>query len=639
MSGEAPESREGQAPTSPAAAVQSPPSGTNDGAPPASGHVHAHHSAIQFRFLEQLKHRNVIRVGILYLVVCWLILDPIHVLFHMLDVPVWANRLVVILMSVGFPAVLLFAWVYEVTPEGLKPTADVDPHRSIRRQTGQRLNRAIVVVMAVALAYFAIDKFWLSKHGTAEPSAIPTAYVAPATTPAAMMVSDRSIAVLPFVDMSEKKDQEYFANGMAEEVLDLLAKVPGVRVIGRTSSFQFKGGSGDLRAIGKTLGAAYVVEGSVRKAGDRLRVTAQLVGAQNGSHLWSESYDEPTGDVLKVQDRIAAGLVRALQVTVGADDLQTSPALKSTEAYDLYLRGRHANDRFDRQGFEAAVGYFERALELDPTSEGAALWLADAQNGLAVWGYVGPRRGFDSVRLSVDRALKLNSRSGMAHAILAVVHAVYDWDWQSADRESEQALMLEPRSSQVLGSAGLARTAFRWDESARLLSAAITLDPLHAGWRETLGNIRYREGRLPEAEAELRKVLEITPTYAEAHFYLGQILLAEGRLEAALDEMEREAPDAGHDTGLAIAYHALRRKADSNAALARLTKDRASDAAYQIAEAHAFRGDVDEAFAWLNRAYQQKDVELYTIRGDPLLKALELDPRYKSFMHNMRLAE
>ncbi len=166
MSGEEPESREGQAPSGPAA-VQPPPSGANDGAPQAPGHVHAHHSAIQFRFLEQLKHRNVIRVGILYLVVCWLILDPIHVLFHMLDVPVWANRLVVILMAVGFPAVLLFAWVYEITPEGLRPTAEVEPHRSIRTQTAQRLNRAIVVVLVLAVAYLLMDKFWLSKHVTA----------------------------------------------------------------------------------------------------------------------------------------------------------------------------------------------------------------------------------------------------------------------------------------------------------------------------------------------------------------------------------------------------------------------------------------------------------------------------------------
>jgi TolB-like protein len=238
-------------------------------------HVHAHHSALQFRFLEQLKHRNVIRVGILYLVVCWLILDPIHVLFHMLDVPVWANRLVVILMAVGFPAVLLFAWVYEITPEGVRPTAEVDPDRSIRQQTGQRLNRAIVVVLVLAVAYLLTDKFWLSKRVTTEQAATPAATsVAPATAPAATGIPDKSVAVLPFVDMSEKRDQEYFSDRLSEELINMLSKVSDLRVPARTSSFYFKGRPEDIPTIAKRLMVAHVLEGSVRTSGPHLRVTA-----------------------------------------------------------------------------------------------------------------------------------------------------------------------------------------------------------------------------------------------------------------------------------------------------------------------------------------------------------------------------
>ncbi len=258
MSGETPESGEGSAPTGPLMTVQDPPSGTDDGAPHASGHVHAHHATIQFRFLEQLKHRNIIRIGILYLVACWLILDPVHVVFHMLEVPAWANRLVVILMAIGFPAVLLFAWVYEITPEGLKPTVEVDPHRSIRKLTGQRLDRAIMALLVLGIAYLLIDKFWLSKHVTAVEHEVATS--SPATTPVPA-ISEKSIAVLPFADMSEKQDQEYFADGMAEEIIDLLAKIPDLKVIGRTSSFQFKGKDTDLRDVGKALGSAYVLEG------------------------------------------------------------------------------------------------------------------------------------------------------------------------------------------------------------------------------------------------------------------------------------------------------------------------------------------------------------------------------------------
>jgi TolB-like protein/DNA-binding winged helix-turn-helix (wHTH) protein/tetratricopeptide (TPR) repeat protein len=489
----------------------------------------------------------------------------------------------------------------------------------------------LLVGLALFAGYFVVRQIWQARHHIA---------AVPANIAARTSIADKSIAVLPFVDMSESQDQEYFADGMAEEVTDLLAKVPGIRVIGRTSSFQFKGKGEDLRTIGSMLGASYLVEGSVRKSGDRLRVAAQLVGAQDGSHLWSETYDETTGDVLKIQDRIAAGLVRALQVTVGADDLQAPAILKSTEAYDLYLRGRHALDRWDRIGFEAAAGYFQQTLDLDPTAVRAAEWLAVAQSNLAVWSFVPPQEGFERARRSAQHALTLNPRSGLAHSVLASTDAIYDWDWAAAERESQQALTLEPRNAFVIGNVGFARSAYTQpEESARLMSEAVALDPLCATWHELLGQMRYRAGRLNEAEAELHKVLDFSPSYAEGYYFLGQILLAEGKSEAALVVMGRETPENGRDTGLAIAYHALGRGAESDTALARQIKEHASDSAYEVAQAHAYRAERDEAFAWLDRAYRQKDVELYWVKGDPLLKNLEGDPRYQAFLRKMKLPE
>jgi TolB-like protein/DNA-binding winged helix-turn-helix (wHTH) protein len=467
-----------------------------------------------------------------------------------------------------------------------------------------------------------------------------TAHLAPvsAKTSAIPAIVDKSIAVLPFVDLSERKDQEYFADGMAEEVIDLLAKVPAIRVIGRTSSFQFKGKSEDLRMIGGALGVHYIVEGSVRRAGDRLRVTAQLVGTQDGSRLWSEIYDAPAGDVLKIQDRIAASLARALQVTVGGDELRAQSMLNNPEAYDLYLRGRHALDRWDRIGFEEAAGYFRQAVELDPQSTRAAEWLALAESNLAVWSFVPPREGFERARASAKRALTLNPDSGGAHSVLASTHSVYDWDWPAAERESEQALILDPRNAFVVGNVGFARSAFApAEESARLMSEAVALDPLNATWHELLAQMRYRAGRLTEAEAEMRKALDLTPTYAEGYFYLGQILLAEHRLDASLVAMGQETPENGRDAGLAIVYHALGRRTESDLALARLVKQHASDAAYEIAQAHAYRAELDQAFQWLDRAYSQKDVELYWVKGDPLFKNLEADPRYSMFLRKMKL--
>ena len=228
-------------------------------------------------------------------------------------------------------------------------------------------------------------------------------------------VTDKSIAVLPFVDLSERKDQLYFAEGMAEEVVNLLTKVPGIGVIARSSSSQFKGKSEDLRTIGSILGAAYAVEGSIRRSDNRFRVTAQLIDTQNGSHLWSGSYDKDLDEVLQIQDQIAASLVRALQVAVGVD-LPTRPILRSTVGYDLYQRGRHGVDRFDKAGFESAAGYFEQALALDPTALRAAESLALVHIDLAEWGYAPPREGFERARTSCERVLKLHPACGMAYA-------------------------------------------------------------------------------------------------------------------------------------------------------------------------------------------------------------------------------
>jgi TolB-like protein len=487
-----------------------------------------------------------------------------------------------------------------------------------------------LAVLAAALAGLLVARFWQAKPAAADQP----------MTGAAPLVSDKSIAVLPFTDMSEKNDQEYFADGMAEEILDLLAKLPGIRVIGRTSSFQFKGKAVDLRTIGRTLGAAYLLDGSVRKSGDRLRVTAQLIGSRDGSPVWSETYDENFGDVLNIQDRMAAGIVRALQVTVGADDLQPRPMLINGEAYDLYLRGRHAFDRFDKAGFEAAAGYYQKALDLEPTYIRAAEQLAWTHEFIAEWGYVPPREAFEQARRSAQRALALDPASVEAHAVLADVHVIYDWDWRAAAEEGQLARRSAPlRPSVLVSLSDLARALGHADEAAAIINSAIIVDPLFAAWHESLGNIRYRTGRLAEAEAELRETLAISPSYASGHYYLGQILLAQGKLDAALSQMQQEAPDAGRDTGLAIVYHAMGRKADSDTALARLTKERANDTAFEIAQAHAYCGDIDQAFSWLNRAYDQKDNELYLIKDDPLLKNLVADPRYRAFLHRMNLPD
>jgi TolB-like protein len=287
---------------------------------------------------------------------------------------------------------------------------------------------------------------------------------------AAAAVSGKSIAVLPFADMSEKKDQEYFADGMAEEILDLLARIPGLTVIGRTSSFQFKGKSDDLRTIGAKLNAAYILEGSVRKAGDRLRVTAQLIDSQSGTRLWSDTYDRDMTDVLKLQDEIASGIVRALEVTVGADEHRQRASIKNVDAYQYYLRGRHAFDRYDRDGDDEAAADFKKAIDLDPTFAEAAVHLALTRTQQAIFGFIDYAGGFEDARRIGEDALRLDPSLAVGHCVLAEYYTRLAWDWAAADREAQRAVELDPGGVIPLDvSAVLATSLGHWDEAVSRL--------------------------------------------------------------------------------------------------------------------------------------------------------------------------
>jgi TolB-like protein/Flp pilus assembly protein TadD len=447
-----------------------------------------------------------------------------------------------------------------------------------------------------------------------------------------------SIAVLPFVDMSEDRDQEYFADGLAEDVRNLLASNPSLKVIGRSSSFQFKGRNEDLRGIGRQLGAAYVLEGSVRRAGDRVRVAANLVDTRDGAHKWTQTYDRAFGDVLLLQNELATGLARALSINVGADSLRTHTSLANPEAYDLYLRALHASDRQDREGFDASAAYLQQSLQLDPTFAAAAAHLAFIQMVQADFGFVPVNEGYERARRTALEAARLDPEAGTPHAVLGWILFAHDWDWAGADAEIKRALALSPRDILALKCrARLAEVLGDWAEATRAANEALAHDPLDPASRNILAEIYLRTGRFAEAEAEIRKVVEISPTYESAPYRLAIVLLSQGNPVDALTEMERTRNPRLRTRGLASIYHALGRRSDSDAALAWVKREHANDDAFGIAQVHAFRGELNEAFEWLDRAYSQKDTQLYRIIGDPLLKNLEGDPRYHAFLQRMNL--
>ena len=452
--------------------------------------------------------------------------------------------------------------------------------------------------------------------------------------------TERSIAVLPFADLSETHDQAYLADGIAEEVTDLLAKMPGLRVVGTTSSFQFDGKKADPRSIGAKLGAAYLVEGSVRRAGNRVRVSAQLIGTDDGVHRWSDSYDREIGDVLKVQEAIAVNLARALQLTV-TSDFGSRVAARSTEAYELYLRGLHALDQQSQESTDEAAGNFQQALDLDPTFAAAALGLAKVYRAKGEVAWLLPTRvPFERAREAAELALKLDPKLGAAHAVLADVHVIYDWDWVGADLEIKRARELGDRVDAIQAAARLAAVRGEWDRATELFQAGLAADPLNANLHLLFAwGVGLRSGRFAEAESSMRRALEISPTIGSGRWFLGLSLLSQNRLDEALEVMQQETLVDGQLEGTAVVYRAMGKRAESDAALKRAIKQNADEWPSAIARVYAFRGERDEAMKWLERAYSVKDEDLYFIRGDPLVKNLESDPRYKAFLRKMNLPE
>jgi TolB-like protein/lipoprotein NlpI len=545
----------------------------------------------------------------------------------MLEVPVWANRLVVILMAVGFPAVLLFAWVYEITPEGLRPTAEVEPHRSIRTQTGQRLNRAIVVVMAVALAYLVVDKFWLSKHSTSAASTVAEAGAA----------SAHSIAVLPFADLSEKKDQDYFSDGLTEELIDLLSQVPDLQVIARTSSFYFKGKSEDIPVIAQRLHVANILEGSVRKSGNTLRVTAQLVRANSGMHLWSQTYDRELRDVFKVQDDIAGAVVTALKVRL----VQTRPLnpyrTESTEAYNYFLLGRQLIGQDDLEAAQRAIKEYSEAIRLDPNYAAAFAGLALAE------GYVADHVGDNGLlRRAVAHAEQAVARGpdvADAYAVRSYLRRFY-WDWDGARADLAKALALDPGSAVAKGLySALERSVGQLPESIAAAHQAIAADPLSAAAWDSLGFALQFDGQLSESRRALERSLEISPQGTVALQTLGLTELLAGRPQATLAALEQSREETLRFFGPALVNYTLGHIREADAALAGLLARHSAEFAYQIAQVYAWRGDKDHAFAWLETAYAQHDGGLFDTKVDPLLRTLHGDERYTALLRKINLSD
>ena len=587
-------------------------------------------NGIQAGFFAELKRRNVFRVAIAYVVVAWILLQISDVLFPALALPEWGIRLVAALLILGFPLAIFFAWAFELTPEGLKREHEVVRDQSITHETGRKLDFIVIGVLVIALALFVVDKFvWQPKND--------------ADTAAVGVIAEsekKSIAVLPFANMSDDPANEYFSDGISEELLNLLAKVPELRVIGRTSSFQFKNKNEDLRVIGEKLGVAHILEGSVRKSGNTVRVTAQLISTSNGSHLWSDTFDRDLDDVFAVQDEIARSVVNALKVKLLGQAMPERQPPRVTEAYDLYLRGKYFYERLGTGDVAKAQDYYDRALELDPQL--ALAW--DGRGAVYVRQMLNGVLSFDQGRAvakeAVERALELDPMLADAHYHVGFQRMFLDWDWSGAEAGFTRTLAIEPNHAGAMSGAGLLAIALGRTEAAiDYQKRSILIDPLRSASQHNLGFIYYQSGQYRLAEAAFRNALEMSGgTYTRGNHYLSLILLAQGELDAALAESQREIGDQWRLVSTIVISHALGLHAESDAALDELIAKFADTAAYIIADAHAYRGEIDETFEWLERAYVQRDALLTWVSLDPLLKNVKSDAQFDALLEKLNLA-
>jgi serine/threonine protein kinase/Tfp pilus assembly protein PilF len=481
-------------------------------------------------------------------------------------------------------------------------------------------SRAWIFVAGIFVLLLAATMFYISRKPKAP----------------AIASSKTAIAVLPFTDLSADKDQEYFSDGLSEELLNVLAKNPKLQVTSRTSAFSFKGKEVDIKTIAQKLNVTHVLEGSVRKAGDQLRITAQLIEVSTDSHLWSQTYDRQMENIFAVQDEIAASVANALKATL---EVGQTPKVQETnpEAYNAYLQGRYFYDRRTKEDYEKALGYFAQALRIDPNFARAWVGLSVVRVNQIGNGLIPIDEGIDKARKEVQKALELNPDLAEAHAQLSWIMIIHDWNWTGADAALKKALELEPANADVVRrAASLAGTLGRFDEAITLTRRSIELDPLRAATYSNLGLHAYCGGRFDEAESALRKALELNPQMPGAHSWLGQIYLAQSKLPEALAEMQKEQePWRGH--GLALAYHAAGKKKEADDAFAEFIEKNQDAGAFQVAEIYAYRGEIDKAFEWLERAYKQRDGGLSEMKGDPLLRNLERDPRYTAFLKKLKL--
>jgi TolB-like protein/Tfp pilus assembly protein PilF len=580
-----------------------------------------------YSFFAELKRRNVYKVAVAYAVIAWLLVQIATQVFPFFEIPNWAVRLVVLVLVAGFPVALVFSWAFEITPEGIVRETDVESGKSITHHTGKKIV-AITIVLAIIAAGLLAFRLFGPK------------LVGPRHSEVVTAIPEKSIAVLPFDSLSEDKNNAYFAEGVQDEILTRLAKVADLKVISRTSTQHLKSVPDDLPRIAKQLGVAHVLEGSVQRANDQIRVNVQLINALTDTHLWAETFDRKLTDIFAVESEIAKTIADTLQAKLSGSERHAIAArpTENTEAHQLYLKGRFFWNKRTASDLKKSIEYFEQAIAADPNYALAYAGIADAYVWLPGYTAGTPRDCYPKAKAAATKALQLDDTLAEAHTTLALAIWLYDFDAFQAIMEFQRAIELNPNyaiAHQQYGNNTLSALG-RFDDAIVEGKRAVELDPLSLVINTDMGSDYYYARRYDEAIAQLHKTLEMDPGFYIAHLVLGQILDSKGARDAAIVECEkaRALNDDPSVLGVLARAHGLSgNKMEAEKILdhlKKLSKERYVSA-YSFALVYLGLGDKEEALRWLEQSYQDRaGSDIGFIRVDPLLDPLRGDPRFEA---------
>ena len=599
----------------------------------------------QISFFSELKRRNVFKVAAAYTIVGWLIMQAGEVMSPALHLPEWVGSLLAFFLILGFPLAIVFAWAFDMTPEGLKKEVEIDRSQAIASTSGRKLNYTISVLLAVALVYFVWEsRFQTESEPDSQEPAAQTVDPGIAENPEIPSTDDNhpdsnTIAVLPFTNMSSDPEQEYFSDGITEEVLNLLVKIPELKVTSRTSVFSFKGQNVDIPTVAAKLGVAHILEGSVRKAGDRVRITAQLIEAGNDVHLWSETYERQLDDIFAIQDEIAREVVEALQIQL----LGEAPLAASTnvEAYKQYLRGKHfLASATNNEGLESAATAFREAIALDANF--AAPWegLSVVLGNQGLYGHTDKQEAMEASRRAAMRALELDNTMAEGWVALAFIQFFYDWDWAGAEVTTLASLKYGPQNARVLRPAAwVSLTLGEAERALELAQLAVDLDPLDYSGLSRLGTTYWALGQPKDEERIYRHILELYPEATSVKSWLAAALAVQGRPEEGLQYLDFDSEGRWQKSMSAIVLHSLGRHEEERQMQQYMIDNGSEIWAFTIAMTYAWHGDADTAFEWLDIAYDQRDAYMSQLIYNPWLANLHDDPRWEKNLEKMALLE